>query len=162
MGCVRISQLELALAEPLLFDSRLPTPTSQPSTPLGASGMGSGEAAGGGGGGGVSPATAAVAEARGSPFDPSSSKPRPPHPAEGEGEMPLGNPQFMETWEDNGESHAFRVRGPGYLSGGGKEDAGKPFGRFVRADLYKVSRAWEGGAGGGVYSLSCMAVVVFP
>lgn len=54
------------------------------------------------------------------------------------GEMPLGNPQFASTWEDNGETHAFRVRGPGYLSGGGKVDAGKPFGRLVRADLFKV------------------------
>lgn len=54
--------------------------------------------------------------------------------------MPLGNPQFDATWEDNAESHAFRVRGPGYMSGGGKVDAGKPFGRFVRADLYKVRR----------------------
>lgn len=52
--------------------------------------------------------------------------------------LPLGNPQFQATWEDNGDSHGFRVRGPGYLSGGGKVDAGSPFGRLVRADLYKV------------------------
>ncbi|CAN0254647.1 unnamed protein product, partial [Laminaria digitata] len=142
LGCVRISQLKLALAEPLLFDSRLPptllpTPAiSQPNTP---SGVGSG---GLGGAAGVSPTTAAagVVEGRGSHFDPSSTnKPRPPPPpAEEKGAMSLGNPQFLDTWEDNGDSHAFRVRGPGYLSGGGKEDAGKPFGRFVRADLYKV------------------------
>ena len=144
MGCVRISQLKLALAEPLLLDSRLPptppTPTSQPSTPggVGSGGVGGAAAAAAGGGAGVSPSTAAVVEARSSHFDPSTTPPRLP-PAEGKGEMPLGNPQFLETWEDNGESHAFRVRGPGYLSGGGKEDAGKPFGHFVRADLYKVS-----------------------
>ncbi|CAM9866880.1 unnamed protein product, partial [Ectocarpus fasciculatus] len=52
--------------------------------------------------------------------------------------LPLGNPQFQDTWEDNGESHGFRVRGPGYLSGGGKVDAGAPFGELVRADLYKM------------------------
>lgn len=58
--------------------------------------------------------------------------------------LPLGNPQFQDTWEDNGESHGFRVRGPGYLSGGGKVDAGAPFGELVRADLYKVC-TWEDG-----------------
>lgn len=52
--------------------------------------------------------------------------------------LPLGNPQFQDTWEDNGKSHGFRVRGPGYLSGGGKVAAGAPFGELVRADLYKV------------------------
>lgn len=54
--------------------------------------------------------------------------------------LPLGNPQLQATWEDNGESHGFRVRGPGYLSGGGKVDAGTPFGKLVRADLYKVQQ----------------------
>ena len=54
--------------------------------------------------------------------------------------LPLGNPQLQSTWEDNGESHGFRVRGPGYLSGGGKVDAGAPFGKLVRADLYKVQQ----------------------
>ncbi len=58
-------------------------------------------------------------------------------PSGGE-EIPLGNPQFQSTWEDSGESHGFRVRGPGYLSGGGKVDAGTPFGKLVRADLFKV------------------------
>lgn len=53
--------------------------------------------------------------------------------------VPLANPQFEDTWEDNGETHTFRVRGPGYMSGGGKVDAGAPFGRLVRADLFKVS-----------------------
>lgn len=68
--------------------------------------------------------------------------------------LPLGNPQLQSTWEDNEESHAFRVRGPGYLSGGGKVDAGAPFGKLVRADLYKVciirmvQRGGDGGGGG--------------
>lgn len=53
--------------------------------------------------------------------------------------VPLGNPQFSETFEDNGETHSFRVRGPGYMIGGGKVDAGEPFGRLVRADLFKVT-----------------------
>lgn len=150
LGCVRINQLKLALAEPLLLDSRLlPTPpSSQPNTP---SGEGGGVAAAGVGGLVSSTTTAAVVAARGSQaFDPLKN---PPPSAEEMGESPLGNPQFLETWEDNGESHPFRVRGPGYLSGGGKEDAGKPFGRFVRADLYKVTQTWEeAGWEGGMFS----------
>ena len=39
-------------------------------------------------------------------------------------QMPLASPQFAWTWEDNGETHTFRMRGPGYLSGGGRKVAG--------------------------------------
>ncbi|CBN79393.1 conserved unknown protein [Ectocarpus siliculosus] len=78
LGCVRVSDLRLKVAEPLLAPDSVATP--------------------------------------------------PPPPVR----------EFQDTWEDNGESHGFRVRGPGYLSGGGKVAAGTPFGKLVRADLYKM------------------------
>ena len=44
--------------------------------------------------------------------------------------MFLVNPQFGSSWEDDGDTHAFRVRDPSYLSGdGGMVDAGIPFGQ---------------------------------
>lgn len=118
LGCVRVSRLNLALAEPLLFiDSPPPSPgLTTPAT------MGNTPAT-------TAPPTHLKASVRTAVAG---------GDAKSKGDMPLGNPQFDATWEDNAESHSFRVRGPGYLSGGGKVDAGKPFGRFVRADLYKV------------------------
>lgn len=110
LGCVRVSGLDLALAEPLLFSPPSPPPAPN-NTPMPETNTREGAG---------TPAVPAVAAAL------------------KEGEMPLGNLQFGDTWEDNSETHKFKVRGPGYLSGGGKVDAGKPFGRFIRADLYKV------------------------
>lgn len=121
---------------------------------------------------GISPTTksmAAAAARKSSAFGP----PRPPATTAAAGgaagrrgdrdAVPLGNPQFQATWEENGDSHAFRVRGPGYLSGGGKVDAGSPFGKLVRADLFKVRRVSgfdgrrrsAGGEGIGGFSGHC-------
>ncbi|CAN0148017.1 unnamed protein product, partial [Ectocarpus sp. 12 AP-2014] len=136
LGCVRVNDLRLKVAEPLLAPDSVATPPPPPVR--------------------EAMAAAAAAAQRPSAFGP----PPPPPPAAAattEGgaavasardgglpsantheTLPLGNPQFQDTWEDNGESHRFRVRGPGYLSGGGKVAAGAPFGKLVRADLYKM------------------------
>ena len=112
--CVRTSHVNLALAEPLLLDGHtLQTPPCV--KPLAA----------------TAPPSPPVRSGTAST------------PVVGPGleKMPLGSPQFASTWEDNGETHTLRVRGPGYLSGGGRKvDAGRPFGRLVRADLFKVGQ----------------------
>ncbi|CAM9961831.1 unnamed protein product [Scytosiphon promiscuus] len=158
LGCVRVKNLKLKVAEPLMLpDAAVPPPPPllpEVSTPPGMgispasrsmaaatasqkpsisisgaspsrpSRLATTSAAGGGAasqGAGLPAAAAALPRKRGE---------TPP--------VPLGNPQFHATWGDSGEAHGFRVRGPGYLSGGGKVDAGAPFGKLVRADLYKM------------------------
>lgn len=121
LGCVRVSGMNPSLAEPLVQSSSL-SPTATPETICGT----------------VS-GTAEPPSVLPTAFDlspPGAKKKK--RREEETGPVPLGNVQFEDTWEDNGDTHAFRVRGPGYLSGGGKVDAGKPFGRLVRVDLFKV------------------------
>ncbi|CAM9492827.1 unnamed protein product [Sphacelaria rigidula] len=132
LGCVRVSGVNLSLAEPLL-----------PST---SSSLGSISTQLSGAVSGTVPGTVPAAVLPDFQISPRGKHSRryaewscscePKHSAGAA--VPLSNPQFEDTWENNGETHAFRVRGPGYMSGGGKVDAGTPFGRFVRADLFKM------------------------
>ncbi|CAM9638285.1 unnamed protein product, partial [Hapterophycus canaliculatus] len=144
LGCVRVRDLKLKVAEPLMLPdaAALPLPPPPPAlqesmaaatasqkpptfgpTPPPPSGIAATSSGGDG----------AASQAGGLPAAAPPPKKRGETPP-----VPLGNPQFQATWEDNGDAHGFRVRGPGYLSGGGKVDAGAPFGKLVRADLYKM------------------------
>ena len=113
LGCVRTSRVNLALAESLLLDNRtLQTPPC--AKPLAATAPPS------------PPVRSGTASTLVGP---------------GFEQVSPGSPQFASAWEDNGENHTFKVRGPGYMSGGGRKvDAGRPFGRLLRADLFKVGK----------------------